>query len=66
MTRLEKIERDIASLSEDEFRRLARWVADRDAEIWEARIEADADAGRLDALAKQAIASHRAGKTRAI
>jgi hypothetical protein len=66
MTRLEKIEREIASLSEEEFRKLARWIADRDSEIWEARMEADSDSGRLDALAKQAVESHRSGKTRAI
>lgn len=66
MTRLEKIERDIATLSDEEFRKLADWVADRRNALWDARIEEDAAAGRLDSLSGQALAAHRSGRTREI
>lgn len=35
-----------------------------DPDEWDRRIEADALAGRLDALAEKALTDHRAGKSR--
>jgi hypothetical protein len=64
MTTFQKIEQDIASLSPAEVARLARWFAEFRADLWDKQIEADAKAGRLDGLADQALARHRAGKTR--
>lgn len=34
------------------------------ADMWDRQFEADAKAGRLDRLAEQALADHRAGRTR--
>ena len=64
MTKLEKIEQDIASLTPGEVAKLARWFAEYQADVWDKQIEDDASAGRLDNLADQALASHHAGKTR--
>ena len=64
MTKLEKIEQDIASLSPGEMAKLARWFAEFQADVWDRQIEADAGSGRLDTLAEQALAAHKAGKTR--
>ena len=64
MTKLEKIEQDIASLTPGEVAKLARWFAEFQADLWDKQIEADAKVGRLDRLADQALASHNAGKTR--
>ena len=64
MTKLEKIEQDIASLTPGEVAKLAQWFAEFQADVWDKQIEDDAKAGRLDSLAEQALASHRAGKTR--
>ena len=64
MTKLEKIEQDIASLTPGEVAKLARWFAEFQADVWDKQIEDDASAGRLDNLADQALASHHAGKTR--
>lgn len=64
MTKLEKIEKDIASLSPGEVARLAEWFAEFRADLWDRQIEADAKAGRLDKIAEQALADHRAGRTK--
>jgi hypothetical protein len=64
MTKLEKIEQDIEALEPGELARFRAWFAEFDAANWDAEIEADAKAGRLDALADRALADHRAGRTR--
>ena len=63
MTKLEKIEQDIASLSPEEIWKLADWFAAHHADLWDRQIEDDAASGRLDALADQALADHLAGKS---
>jgi hypothetical protein len=64
MTKLEKIEREIAALEPDELARFRSWFAEFDAAKWDAKIAADAEAGKLNALAEKALAAHRAGRTR--
>ncbi|MBN9072762.1 MAG: hypothetical protein J0H34_14460 [Rhizobiales bacterium] len=64
MTRLQKIERDIEALAPEELARFRLWFAEYDAANWGIQIEADAKAGRLDALAEKALADHRSGRTR--
>jgi hypothetical protein len=66
MTKLEKIEKEIATLGRDDLRKLSEWLADYQADLWDAQIEADANAGRLDALAEQALADHRSGKSKTL
>ena len=66
MSKIERIEEDIRALPPEELTRLRRWFHEFDAQAWDREIEADAAAGRLDALADQALASHRSGKTSAI
>jgi hypothetical protein len=64
MTKVEKIEQDIEALEPGELAWFRAWFAEFDAANWDAEIEADAKAGRLDALADKALADHRAGRTR--
>jgi hypothetical protein len=64
MADLAVIERQIEELDDTAFARLREWFADRDQERWERQIADDAAAGRLDFLAAEALAEHRAGKTR--
>ncbi len=64
MTKLEKIEQDVEQLEPDELARFRAWVAEFDAANWDAQIEADANAGRLGALAEDAIAAYWAGRSR--
>lgn len=66
MTHVEKLEREIAALSESELAALRRWFIEFDAAAWDRQIEADAAAGALDRLADEALAEHRAGRSRAM
>ncbi|UVK41094.1 hypothetical protein LHFGNBLO_002650 [Mesorhizobium sp. AR10] len=64
MTKLEQIEKSVADLSPEELKAFAAWFEALQADMWDRQIEADAKAGRLDKLAEQALADHRAGRTR--
>jgi hypothetical protein len=55
MTRI-KIERTVEQLSPDELAKFRRWFLEFDAAAWDAQIEADAAAGKFDALADEALA----------
>ncbi|MDX8443128.1 hypothetical protein [Mesorhizobium australafricanum] len=64
MTKLEQIEKSVSELSPEELKAFAAWFEALQADLWDKQIEADAKAGRLDKLAEQALADHRAGRTR--
>jgi hypothetical protein len=66
MTTVEQIEAAIVSLPPEDFKRLARWMREQDEALWDQQIERDIAAGRLEALAAEAIAEYEAGRTRAI
>ncbi|MEW6238472.1 MAG: hypothetical protein AB1656_24060 [Candidatus Omnitrophota bacterium] len=66
MTRLEEIEKDIRQLSSAELAAFRSWFYEFDADEWDREIEQDIKAGKLDALAQEALAEHKAGKTREI
>lgn len=66
MSNVEKLEREVAALSEEELAEFRRWYADFDAAVWDRRLTADAAAGALDRFADEALAEHRAGHTRPI
>lgn len=64
MSELDRLEERIEKLSPEELKRFRAWFAEFDARVWDAQIEADSKAGRLDALVAEALAEHKAGKTR--
>jgi hypothetical protein len=66
MTTIETIEKAIAQLAPEELAKFRRWFLEFDAAAWDAQIEADAAAGKFDALAEEALAEYRAGKARGI
>jgi len=66
MSTIESIKHEIETLSPAELAQLRRWFAEFDAKAWDAQIEADAAAGKLDALAAEALAEYEAGKAREI
>ena len=66
MTRVEQIEREIQSLSAEEFARLRDWVLEQDWDEGDCQIERDAASGKLDRLMNEALADHAAGKSRPI
>ena len=64
MTTAEDLEKAIQRLAPGELRRLRAWFEAFDAEQFDAAIEQDARAGKLDLHAEEALAAHRAGRSR--
>lgn len=63
MGKVEKIENEVRTLSAEELAAFRKWFREFDADVWDREIEADARAGKLDALANNALSAHRADKT---
>jgi hypothetical protein len=61
MTTPEDIEKAIEQLDPRELARFRAWFEVFDADRFDAAIENDAHAGKLDAFAEEALAAHRAG-----
>jgi hypothetical protein len=57
MSTVQEIENAIQGLRPEEVEELKAWLFDRE-------IEADAEAGRLDSFAEEALREHREGRTR--
>jgi hypothetical protein len=64
MTSAEDIEKAVEQLAPRELARFRAWFEAFDARQFDAAIERDARAGKLDAHAEEALASHRAGRSR--
>jgi hypothetical protein len=64
MTKVEMLEREVAGLTSDELAIFRQWFAAFDAKAWDRQLEADAEAGKLNAVAESALSEYRAGKTR--
>jgi hypothetical protein len=52
----------VTKLSSDELAQFRQWFAEYDGDRWDAQIEADANAGKLDDLARSALTEYRTGK----
>ncbi len=66
MTTVEAITAAISELPPDQVAQIREWLNERDEIEWDAQIERDERAGRLDALADRALAEYRAGRTRPV
>ena len=66
MTRVERLEREINKLSPDELAALRKWFLRYDPEAWDRQIEEDVRVGRLEPLAREAVADYEAGRAREI
>ena len=64
MTKVEKLEQEIAALTPEERSSFREWFAAFDAAEWDSQFERDATSGALDKLADAALAEHRAGRSR--
>ncbi len=58
------IEKAVAKLSPEEFSKFRAWFEELAADRWDEQIARDAKGGKLDKLADEALAEHKAGKTR--
>ncbi len=59
--RVEKIQRTVLALSDDDFRVLYRWIIEMDHHKWDKQIEEDSEMGFLDELANQAVSDYKRG-----
>jgi hypothetical protein len=64
MTSTENIEKAVEQLPPRELARIRAWFDEFDARQFDAAIERDVEADKLDALADEAIAAHRVGRSR--
>ena len=64
MTPIEQITGAVKRLPKKDLARFRKWFADYDAAVWDRQLEQDGSAGRLAALAREALQDHQAGRTR--
>lgn len=62
MTTVSAIEQAIRQLQATELAEFRRWFAQFDEAAWDAQLENDAAAGKLDALAAEALADYNTDK----
>ena len=63
-TTIQDIEQAIQQLPPQDLAEFRRWFAQFEDAVWDVQIEADAGAGKLDALAAEALAEYHNGKAR--
>ncbi|MBI5891344.1 MAG: hypothetical protein HZB47_11815 [Nitrosomonadales bacterium] len=63
-TTIEVLEKSVQNLPPTELAKFRDWFVEFDASRWDVQIEADAAAGKLDALADAAQSEYRSGKAR--
>lgn len=66
MTRVESLESEVRKLNPEELAAFRDWFADYDWQAWDRQIERDSAAGRLDALAAEALAEFERGESKEI
>ncbi|MEQ1718370.1 MAG: hypothetical protein ABL907_20705 [Hyphomicrobium sp.] len=64
MTKLEAIEKAVTELSTEELAKLRAFLDEREADLWDAQIERDAKAGKLDKLEARARENFKAGRVK--
>ena len=64
MTTVLEIERAIEQLPSDQFSKIHDWIVEKDWQTWDAQIERDSDAGKLDFLLEEALRDAESGDTR--
>ena len=63
MTTVTEISGAVRRLPKQELARFRKWFAEFDAAAWDREFKEDVAAGRLDALANEALQDARAGRT---
>ncbi|MFZ0963599.1 MAG: hypothetical protein WAO35_22275 [Terriglobia bacterium] len=61
MSRIEELKADIERLPSEELTELFRWLSEKEWESWDKEMAADAQAGRLDFLVRDAYAEKAKG-----
>lgn len=63
---VQELETAISKLPPDQLAALGKWFDEYRADEWDRQIEADAQAGRLDGLVREAEADIAAGRVRSL
>jgi hypothetical protein len=63
MERVEELEDAVRKLSPEELVAFRRWFEECSTQAWDRQMQADAQAGKLDALAEEALKDYQAGRT---
>ena len=66
MSTVAELQEAILGLSEAEYTELRRWLQDQDWELWERKFDDDVRAGKLDALAADALSARAKGDLKAL
>jgi hypothetical protein len=64
MSEIEQLEQRIENLPPQDLAKFRVWFVEFDARVWDAQIEADAKAGKLNDLTSEALTDYKAGKAR--
>jgi hypothetical protein len=64
MTSIQFIEDQIQRLGNQSFATLRNWFIEYEHARWDRQIATDSEAGKLDFIIDEALAEHRAGKTK--
>ncbi|WP_448574103.1 hypothetical protein [Trichothermofontia sp.] len=62
MTKVEHIQAEIETLTQDEFIQLREWFAEQDWLRWDRQLEADVATGKLDFLIAEAMTAKAKGE----
>ena len=62
MSTIEEIESAVSLLAPSDYEKFRQWLSDYHNRMWDKEMEQDAQAGRLDTLAKEALDDHLAGQ----
>ena len=62
MSTIQEIESAISQLPPEELQQLSHWFEKYEADRWDRQIAADAQSGKLDALAEKALQDYREGR----
>ncbi|MEK7484698.1 MAG: hypothetical protein AABZ60_10260 [Planctomycetota bacterium] len=66
MKTVQEIQSAIENLSTKDFSFFREWFHHFDAEVWDKKFEEDVNSGKLNSLAKQAIADFQNGKCKSL
>ncbi len=64
MSKIEQLEQTVSNLSLEDFAQFRAWFLEFEGRVWDAQIEADLKAGKLDQLIAEARAEFGQGNAR--
>ncbi len=66
MTTVAEIAGAVTRLPKKDLARFRKWFAEYDAAKWDRQLKADAAAGKLESMVREAARDYRAGRTKAL